>query len=117
MIVNYTKKNLEMVRGDTLSFGIEISDEEGQLITPDTISFSCKKTPHDEEYLFQKTLNDGISVSQTKPNTYVVRVAPEDTENADLGLYSYDLELGLNGDIFTILVGTLKIISDITRGE
>lgn len=114
MIVNYTKKNLEMVRGDTLSFGIEISDEEGQLIQVDTISFACKKTPHDEEYLFQKTLNDGISESENK---YVVRVAPEDTENADLGLYSYDLEIGVNGDIFTILIGTLKIINDITRGE
>lgn len=117
MIINYTKNNLEMVRGDTLSFGIEIIDDSGHLVEADTIYFSCKKTPYDEEYLFQKTLNDGISVSQTKPNTYVVRVAPEDTENADLGLYSYDLELGLNGDIFTILVGTLKIISDITRGE
>ena len=117
MIVNYTKKNLEMVRGDTLSFGIEISDEEGHLVTPDTIAFSCKKTPYDTEYLFQKTLDDGISESQTKENTYVVRVAPEDTEDAELGLYSYDLEIGLNGDIFTILIGTLKIISDITRGE
>lgn len=114
MIVNYTKKNLEMVRGDTLSFGIEISDDTGQLITVDTISFACKKTPNDTEYLFQKTLNDGITVSSNK---YVVRVAPEDTENADLGLYSYDLEVGVNGDIFTILIGTLKIINDITRGE
>lgn len=114
MIVNYTKNNLEMVRGDTLSFGIEIIDDAGHLVEADTIYFSCKKTPEDTEYLFQKSLGDGITSSSNK---YVVRVAPEDTENADLGLYNYDLEIGKNGDIFTILVGTLKIISDITRGE
>ena len=117
MIINYTKNNLEMVRGDTLSFGIEIIDDSGHLVEADTIYFSCKKTPEDTEYLFQKSLDDGISVSQTKPNSYVVRVAPEDTEDADLGVYNYDLEIGKNGDIFTVLVGTLKIISDITRGE
>lgn len=117
MIINYTKKNLEMVRGDTLSFGIEISDDEGNLITPDTISFSCKKTYNDDEYIFQKTLNDGISLSQEKPNTYIVRVAPADTKNVDLGHYSYDLEISVNGDIFTILTGILKITYEITRGD
>ena len=46
---------------------------------------------------------------------YIVRIAPEDTKNLETGMYYYDLQIELNGDVFTVLNGALKIESDVTR--
>lgn len=103
--------NLCMVRGDTLAFSFEV---EG-IDTLDTAYFSCKANADDTEYVFQKSLTDGISLVET--GKYRVRVAPEDTSNIEVGSYYYDLEIGANSDIFTILKGVLKVEQDVTRGE
>lgn len=103
--------NLCMVRGDTLAFSFEV---EG-IDTLDTAYLSCKANADDENYVFQKSLTDGISLVET--GKYRVRVAPEDTSNIEVGSYYYDLEIGANSDIFTILKGILKVEQDVTRGE
>lgn len=103
--------NLCMVRGDTLAFSFEI---EG-INSLDTAYFSCKANADDEEYVFQKSLSDGIS--NVESSKYRVRVAPEDTSDIEVGSYYYDLEIGANSDIYTILKGTLKVEQDVTRGE
>lgn len=108
---NCKNMNLCMVRGDTLAFSFEV---EG-INTLDTAYFSCKANADDENYVFQKSLTDGISLVET--GKYRVRVAPEDTSNIEVGSYYYDLEIGANSDIFTILKGVLKVEQDVTRGE
>lgn len=106
--------NMKMVRGDTLSFGIEYSFDGETQQDLQECHFSCKKNADDENYAFQKSLGDGISkVSNGK---YRIRIAPEDTENLEVGNYLYDLEIGLNGDKFTLLKGILTLEEDITRG-
>ena len=102
-------KNLNMVRGDTLSFAIEI---EGLNQDLDTCYFSCKKDPSDDEYVFQKELEDGIEKVET--GKYKIRVAPSDTKTIEIGNYYYDLQIGVNGDVFTVLRGILKIEKEIT---
>lgn len=102
--------NMSMVRGDTLSFGIELDDFDQDL---DTVFFSCKENYEDASYIFHKSLGDGISKIET--GKYVVRVAPEDTKDVTVGQYYYDLEIGANGDIFTVLKGVLDIEFDVTR--
>lgn len=106
--------NMKMTRGDTYSFGIEykIDDESTQDL--ETCYFSCKKNSDDENYIFQKSLDNGIS--KVANGQYRIRVAPEDTEEIEAGNYFYDLEIGLNGDKFTLLKGILRIESDVTRG-
>lgn len=111
------KTNLEMIRGDTLQFGIGVEfDEAPQEL--ESVFFSCKKNYDDDETIFQKKLGDGISFLKADGNElyYVVRVAPEDTETIEAGHYYYDLQIGINGDVFTVLIGTLKIHSDVTLG-
>ena len=103
--------NLCMVRGDTFAFSFEV---EG-INNLTTAYFSCKSNVDDENYIFQKSLTDGIS--QVEGGKYRVRVAPTDTKDIEVGSYYYDLEIGANSDIFTILKGVLKIEHDITRGE
>lgn len=107
--------NMSMVRGDTLTFGVEIKDENGELFTQDldTAYFTCKTSYDAEQAVFQKDLNFGISKVDT--GTYIVRVAPEDTEGIEGGNYYYDFEIGVNSDIFTVLKGVLTIENDVTN--
>lgn len=109
--MNTTKNyNIQMVRGDTLAFSFEV---EG-IDSLDTAYFTCKTNVDENEFIFQKSLNNGISLVEN--GRYRVRVAPSDTANIEVGSYYYDLEIGANSDIFTILKGKLKIDADITRG-
>lgn len=103
--------NLESLRGDTLAFGVEI---EGLTTDLATAYFSCKSDPTDTTYIFQKSLTDGITKVST--GTYRVRVAPEDTKNLDAGTYYYDLQIGVSSDIYTIMIGKLKLVQDVTNG-
>lgn len=105
-------KNITMIRGDTLSFGLEIYDNHARPMDIDTAFFTCKQNFTDEVNVFQKTMNSGIT--KLEKGLYVVRVAPEDTENVKAGKYFYDFQVGANDDIFTIMKGVLEIEQDIT---
>lgn len=110
------KTNLEMIRGDTLSFAFEVEfDEAPQKL--EKVDFTCKMNFDDDANIFRKSLSSGINFAKQDGNKlyYVVRVAPEDTENLEAGMYYYDLQIELNGDVFTILSGAFKIESDVTR--
>lgn len=106
-------KNLKMVRGDTLAFGFEYEFDDESTQDLDTCYFSCKLNPDDAEYIFQKSIGDGIS--KVDDNQYRVRIAPEDTDGIDIGKYYYDFQIGLNSDIHTILKGVLIVEREITR--
>ena len=110
MIVQDT--NMSMIRGDTLAFAVEIAGLEQNL---EVAKFSCKKNYSSRDYAFQKTLNDGIT--KICDDKYRVRVAPEDTADLAIGDYVYDLEIRVNGDVYTIMKGRLRLIEDVTRGE
>lgn len=101
--------NLAMIRGDTFAFGVEIEGLDQDL---DAAYFSCKKNVRDADYTFQKTLGDGIT--KVKTGTYRVRIAPADTKTIEPGAYKYDLQIGVNGDVHTVLKGELNITEDIT---
>lgn len=104
------KKNLNMIRGDTLAFTIEIEKLEDDL---NSCYFSCKKSIEDDEYTFQKSLGNGITKVET--GKYKIRIAPEDTHNLEVGTYIYDLQIGIGADIYTIMTGPLVIEKEITE--
>lgn len=114
MRTNFKMENeyITMTRGDTLSFNIEIKDQNGELLDIDTAFFTCKKNISEYATAFQKSLEKGIS--RQDEGLYVVRIAPEDTRDLEAGRYFYDLQLGLNGDIFTIKKGVFEIEQDVT---
>lgn len=102
--------NLNMVKGDTLCFGIKITGTD----TLYGLYFSCKKNLDDENYTFQKDMHHGIDPVDP-PSIWRVRVAPEDTRNLEPGIYYYDLQIKDHADIYTILQGTLTINQEITK--
>lgn len=104
-------KLIELTRGDTLVFDVTISEIEG--VTIESLYFSVKKKPSDSNYIFQKSIGNGIT--ELEPLKYRVRVAPEDTCDVIAGKYYYDLQVGLGSDIYTPLMGTLKLNWDVTE--
>lgn len=115
---NAIKRDISMVKGDTMSFGFQIQGLGDQ--RPDEIHFTCKQDLEDENYIFERTLDNGISFrsydQETDTLTYGVRVPPEATEDLQDGIYYYDLQLDINGDILTLMKGRLTIEWQITHG-
>lgn len=108
--MNFYKKDIHNVRGDTYSFGL-ISDEE-----LDTIYFTCRDALNDDSnILFQKSLNNGITLTeQEEEYSYSIRVAPNDTKSLQSGIYYYDLQIELNEDVFTVMKGKFIVEQDST---
>ena len=105
-------QNITMIKGDTLSFNVEVTDGDGEMVTVDTADFTCKKHGIDASNVFRKSLGAGITQDE---DGLTVRVAPQDTENAEAGRYFYDLQLGVGEDIFTVMIGILTIEQDVTN--
>lgn len=116
MRANFTMEDeyIRMSRGDTLSFGIQVYDETGGPFGQDLehVYFTCKSNRSDARFLFKKSLSDGVS--KMGQGAYTVRVAPIDTASAKPGKYFYDLEIGCNGDVFTVMRGVLELMQDVT---
>lgn len=104
-------QNITMVKGDTVSFNVEVFDNDGNPITVDSADMVCKKRVLGDDVTFHKSLGDGITQSQ---GIMTVRVAPGDTRDAEAGLYFYDFQIGVGDDIFTLLNGVLTIEQDVT---
>lgn len=116
--MNYYRNDIKHVKGDTFSCGFKVEDL-GQAI--DTAYFTCRENLNDNsEALFVKSLNNGITLveydSEEDIREYAVRVAPNDTNNLQSGTYYYDLEIGVNSDIFTIMKGRFILEQDSSRG-
>ena len=108
---NMAENNITMVKGDTLSFGLDIDGLDGQDL--DSAFFTCKDVPTSDSNIFKKSLGNGIT--KVSAGKYAVRVAPADTANVDAGMYYYDCRIGINGDVFTILHGVLELLQNVTE--
>lgn len=110
-IGNFNDLNLKMTRGDTFAFGFMVEGLDNEPL--DTAYFTVKSNYDDATPLVQKSLTDGITTDDNE--TYKVRIAPADTEGLEVGRYYYDLQIGVNGDIYTILKGILDLEKDVTN--
>ncbi|AIF54392.1 hypothetical protein LDB17_017 [Lactobacillus phage Ld17] len=109
------RKNFEIIKGDTLAFAVEIGFDENPNDLEEA-SFTVKRNA-DGDNLFQKKLNHGITKVASMGNKlyYRIRISPWDTKQLEGGFYYYDLEIRINGDVFTILNGLFIIENDITE--
>lgn len=101
-------QNIQMTRGDTFSFGIEMQGLDQSL---DAAFFTCRKS-YDDDITFQKSIGNGIEEVET--GLYSVRIAPEDTKNLEAGHYYYDMKIYVNNDAYTLSKGDLWIQHDST---
>ena len=106
---NYPNYQINMVKGDTCSFGL-VFEGLGQDL--DTAFLTVKKNPLDSDPIFQLSLGSGIT--KQDDDNYVVRIIPENTAELDAGQYPFDVQIGVNGDIFTIMLGIIFLSQDVT---
>lgn len=117
-------EELEMIRGDTFIYphaiNIKKDNESYQLQGNENIIFSLKRFSGDEEYVLQKSLNNGITWDSSIQK-YVIKLEPEDTKDIELRyesmLFQYDIVVILKNNLVKTIRGSLKIWRDITRNE
>ena len=116
---NAIRRDIVMIKNDTLSYGFQVQGLEGQI--PSNIVFTCKDTPESNRVLFSVSLSDHITERaydpETDTRTYAIRIPPEYTDNVEVGRYFYDLQLTVNLDIFTLMKGRLTVEYQITGGS
>lgn len=105
-------ENFSLVKGDSFTFDLVISDID-ESINISSLYFTVKK--RNGELVFQKSLQDGITLLEDLK--YRIRIDPQDTIDILSGKYKYDLELGLGDDIYTIMIGTIIIVDDVTKRD
>lgn len=116
--MNYYKRNIKHNKGDTYALSFEI-ENLGQLL--DSAYLTCRDNLNDDNsnILFECSLKDGISIVEQDEELndikYVVRVSPEKTKDLQSGTYYYDLQIEVNGDVFTIMKGSFVIEQDVSR--
>ena len=115
--MNYYTNNIRHVKGDTFSCAMEI-DELGQDL--DSVYFTCRDSLNeDSTQLFQVSLYNGITLVEYDQDTdtrkYAIRVPPAMTKDLQSGTYYYDLQVGINTDIFTIMRGEFILEQEATQ--
>ena len=114
--LNSIDQNIEMVRGDLLSFDFQLV---GLGASRPTFTFACCKE-YEDEAVFSVTNGYGITLENYDAvkdvATYSVAVAPNLTKYLDTGLYYYDLSFNLGGQIVTLMRGSLTLLHDVKRG-
>lgn len=107
----YIKRDgsIELTRGDTARFTIDINDDEGQVYimqSSDELVFTVKDDIDDIEPVIQKIV--------TGDN--MIHIEPKDTSELDFGNYIYDAELRMeNGDVYTVVEkNTFKLREEVT---
>ena len=100
---------VQLTKGDSLNFIFEIEETKQDL---ESCFFTCVN------YVFIKSLNNGIKKVKTTGNSviYSVRVAPEDTRNLDGTEYFAELKIKIDNDVFTPFQVILKFIDSIYKG-
>lgn len=114
-------EKIELIRGDTSDvYKFQRKDAEGNVITTKAkkMWITFKRTPECTDFLFQKTLENGITYSEVD-NFYRFKIASEDTKELPCGTYGFDIAI-INeaGEKKTLLNnGILELVRHYTHKE
>lgn len=100
-----------MTRGDTLAYNLKLEGLNQQPLT--AAYFSVKTDKNSPDYVFQRTLGNGITLAAD--DLLIVRARPEDTAELEPNTYYYDLQITIGNDIYTIQEGKLIINKGVTE--
>ena len=97
---------ISLTRGDSAQIRLLVtSDGVPYNYDKDTIVFSVKKSTTTVEYIFQKTVENGV-----------IYIEPEDTNDLQYGSYKYDVQLTTkDGHVCTIIPpDTFEVLPEVT---
>ena len=111
---------MEIIRGNTCYFKFQRHYCGGEVITelPKKMYFTVKYDPNMDDYIFQKTLGNGITYNKAD-NYYYIKIEPEDTDNLpytseDVNYYT-DVKVITDNYKKTIIREPLEILSEVTH--
>ena len=110
---------------DTLLFQLSIGDgieeeiiveepeqqEQTQQEPEQEVIEDNEENTEQEETQEQETTNEEEPITKYK---YNFRIAPEKTQNLEDGIYFYDIQIGIDNDIYTTQKGKLKLTWEVT---
>ncbi len=109
---------LSMTRGDSEKIKFCRKNDLGEIILEkvDKVYFTVKKNSYISKFVFQKTLEDGITFDNE--GYYHIEIKPNDTEDLEFRDYLFDIEIMIGENYKkTISKGTLRIEEEITHKE
>lgn len=107
--------NLKFPRGDYRKIIIKNITE--QLGANDKLIMSVKKDVHSDDYLFQKTLEEGISFNSLI-NSYEIEINNEDTKGLEMDTpYVFDIVVVYGGTKPRTTFGNITLTKDVTTNE
>lgn len=92
---------ITMIRGTTVSFGLVITDEDGNEYTLDTgevLRFGVKTSPASTSYILTKDFT-----AQDEDGNYTFGLDPADTASLGFGQYWYDIGLQSGNAYYNII--------------
>ena len=110
------KGKIKFVRGDTYLISRYFTDEEGNILSPnsstDEINFTVRKSIESEIEELKKTISD---MKINEDGKYTIKINPTDTDKMEFGEYHYDIELriGVNEEepfVQTVESGIFKLL-------
>ena len=108
---------MEIIRGDTKYFKFQRKrkhDKEIIETLPEKLYFTIKYSNNAEDFVIQKTLENGIEYNKND-KYYYIKIKPDDTDNLSYGKYYYDIEVIKENEYKqTIAFGDLEITGEIT---
>lgn len=115
--INAFNQNIEMVRGDTLSFNFQLSGLGSESAYDDLdVNFSVAEK-YDDEAIFDCTIDNGVELqeydSAKDTATFNVFVAANKTKTLDLARYYYDLQVKDDVNVLTLMRGFFTLVYDI----
>lgn len=110
-------KNFQMMRGDTYIFSVKFNGFNADR-NVESMYFTCSSNLISESLEFWLSFENGITRSADKDEyVYFIKIDPDSTRNMLPGVYFYDLQVTIDGDVFTILEGDLTIKADVTPND
>jgi hypothetical protein len=113
--------NFTMTRGDSATFSgtVTLGGDPYDLSGAAHMWFTAKNkyVDSDEDAVFQKTLDDGITVVSPTAGLYSVAIVPADTEDVPKAktILVWDVQIeDSEGNIYTMASGKLVINPDVT---
>ena len=111
-----TVVDIEMFAGNTRTIVLDLrsGDEQFELPGNGRIQFSAKYSRHDTEAVVSVTVD---STSRNSEGEYEIPLDVDDTADLDEGQYKYDIGVQWEDNFVTVVEGTLRVRSSISKVE
>ena len=113
--LNAVYQNIEMVRGDSMTFNFTLRGL-GSQADYEAFNYSFAVGDGENTYI-NLTYGDGIDLAEYNAEkdiaTFIVSLAPSDTKTLDVARYKYELQASSSDTVLTLMRGYLTLLWEV----